>query len=270
VNVRPILFVTLAGALATGACAAPGPKAGVAAPGATTTSAAPAPAKDPKDLLSAAVPDAKAGPVAFTVTGPDPLSGVFDAAKQRIRFDIEQKLAAEHITISMNFLLIEKKTWLKMAFSGSGAKALPAVPKKWMLLDPAKMGKDNGFSQGLSTEGGAGNAGVIIDAATGVVQSAPGHFSGTTDISGTDDGDLTDAATLKALGDKAKAVPFEAITDGQGRLTSILVKIPAAGKAKATQYEEKYSGYGTTDSPAEPTAAEQAKPTQTVYDFLKG
>jgi hypothetical protein len=184
-------------------------------------------------------------------------------------FDVSQSVPAQHLTLKMSFLLADSKTWLKMAFSGSGAKGLPAIPKTWMLIDPAKVGKDTDFPTEFDGSE-PGHAAVIADGATDVKETSPGHFTGVTDISGTADGDITDADTLKALGDKAKTVPFEATTDTEGRLTSLLVKIPATAKTKAKQFQAKYSGYGTTKSPVAPAASEQQKAPAVVYEILKG
>ena len=80
--------------------------------------------------------------------------------------------------------------------------------------------------------------------------------------------DIVDPARLKALGEKAKAVPFEATVDGQGRLTSAVVKVPAAGRTKASRYEITYADYGTTASPAAPAADEQQPATRSAYELL--
>jgi hypothetical protein len=265
VNVRPVMLLALAGVLATGACGAADPKPAAAGPGAPTTSA---PAKDPKDLLNAAVPGDNTGPVAFTVAGDETVSGVIDASKKTTVFEIGQKIPGEKVSLDMSFLLTESKVWVKMVFSGSGAKAMPAIPKKWMLIDPAKI-KGGDFPTGYDGSE-PGNSADLVDAATDVKQTSPGHFTGITDISGTDDGDVTDADTLKALGDKAKTLPFEATTDDHGRIASLVIKIPATAKTKAKQFTAKYSGYGTAKSPAAPAAADQQAAPAIVYQFLNG
>jgi hypothetical protein len=63
-------------------------------------------------------------------------------------------------------------------------------------------------------------------------------------------------------------VPFEATVDGQGRLTSTVVRIPAAGQTKAGTYKIKYTGYGSTPTPAVPAADEQQRATKDAYELL--
>ena len=79
---------------------------------------------------------------------------------------------------------------------------------------------------------------------------------------------LVHRAFRAALGEQAKAVPFEARTDAQGRLSRMLVRIPAAGKTKASTYEVTYADYGSAPTPAEP--AQQQKAPAVVYEMLNG
>ena len=48
------------------------------------------------------------------------------------------------------------------------------------------------------------------------------------------------------------------------------MKIPAAGKTKASTYRVTYSGYGKTPTPAAPAPAEQTPATSSVYELLNG
>jgi hypothetical protein len=72
------------------------------------------------------------------------------------------------------------------------------------------------------------------------------------------------------LGATAKAVSFEATTDTQGRLPSVLVKIPKTAKTKATTYGLTYRDYGTAPTPGKPSASAQQKAPSIVYQMLNG
>jgi hypothetical protein len=67
------------------------------------------------------------------------------------------------------------------------------------------------------------------------------------------------------LGDKAAHLAFTAVLDAQGRVTSTTVRIPAAGKLKASAAAITYDQYGTAAKPKLPTAAEQVKAPSVVY-----
>jgi hypothetical protein len=159
---------------------------------------------------------------------------------------------------------------VKISFSDSaGVAGLPRLPKKWMLLDKAKL-KDSDLPDTAEDQADPGATGVVMAAIVAAEQTSPGQFTGTTDLTKQGDADIVDAKTLDALGTKAKNVAFRAETDAGGRLSSLIVKIPAAGKTEAHEYAVSYAEYGTAPTPAEPTGSEQQKATNAAYDMLNG
>jgi hypothetical protein len=226
----------------------------------------------PRDALLNALPDAGTGSLRFTVKGgSQPMSGVLDAARHSYRFDISQREPSLGFTLTMNFLVVEKQSWVKIIFTHTeGLTGLPKLPKKWMLVDPTKIKDKENAPLEYADETDPGEAGAILRAIVDVEQSTPGHFTGTTDLTQQGEAEIVDAATLKALGAKAKAIPFEAEVDSQGRLTRAVVRIPAAGKAKATTYEVTYGDFGTAPSPAVPAADQQQQATKAAYEMLNG
>lgn len=226
----------------------------------------------PRDALLNALPDADTGSFHFTVKGgSQPMSGVLDAARRSYRVDTSQREPSLGFTLTMNFLVVEKQSWVKIIFTGTeGLSGIPKLPKKWMLVEPTKIDDKESVPLEYADETDPGEAGAILRAIVDVEQSTPGHFTGTTDLTQQGDAEIVDAATLKALGAKAKAIPFEAEVDSQGRLTRAVVRIPAAGKAKATAYEVKYGEFGTAASPVVPAADQQQKATKAAYEMLNG
>jgi hypothetical protein len=247
--------------VATGGC-------GVA--DAVQDAAAPASAKPlaPRDALLKSLPDASTGSFRFTVEGGEaPTAGEIDAGRQSYRVGFRYREPEAGFTMLADYLVVEKQAWIKIRFTGTeGLTGLPKLPKKWMLIDPARI-KDDDVPVGYDNETDPGEAGAVLRAAVDVQQTSAGHFAGTTDLTQQGDADIVDPARLKALGDKARAVPFEATVDGQGRLTST-VKLPAAGKTKASRYEITYADYGSTASPAAPAADEQQPATKSAYELL--
>jgi hypothetical protein len=48
------------------------------------------------------------------------------------------------------------------------------------------------------------------------------------------------------------------------------VKIPAAGKVKASTYQVTYDRYGSAEAPAAPAASAQVAAPKAAYDLLNG
>jgi hypothetical protein len=225
----------------------------------------------PRDALLNAVPDESTGAYHFAIKGgPTPMSGVLDAPKKTIRMEISQHEADPGFTLDMKFLVIEQKAWTKITFTPSTIPGLPKLPKKWMLLDTSKIkDKENG-PLAYGNEADPGSAMAVFQNASDVEQTSTGHFAGVTDLSKAAAAEIVDGATLTALGDKATKIPFTAVVDAKGRLTSVVVKIPASGKAKAATYAVTYDGYDSTETLVAPAAGEQQKAVSAVYEMLNG
>lgn len=257
-------FLAIAAATATATAGCAGGVVGRVVPSKPPTAA---------ELLARSVPDERTGSFRYALKGSDlPATGVLDAGKHTLAMQISQKDPDLGFVMTMNVLMVEKRTWVKIAFTHTeGLTGVPKLPTTWMLLDPAKI-KDtkNNLPIGYDGETDPGAAREIVEAAGGVQQTAPGHFAGTTDLTRQGEADIVDADRLTALGEKAKTVPFTATTDGKGRITSLILRIPAAGKAKAGTYEMTYRDYGTALIPAAPTGAQQQKAPPIAYDLLNG
>jgi hypothetical protein len=131
----------------------------------------------------------------------------------------------------------------------------------------AQVGRRHTYVYASDTE--AGEINEILDAVTGVQQVGAGHFEGVTDLSHADDGhEIFSAAQFKALGSRVAHVPFTAALDDRGRLTTATLRLPAAGKYKASAWKITFDQYGTVAVPKLPTAAEQTKAPATVYSWF--
>jgi hypothetical protein len=172
--------------------------------------------------------------------------------------------------MTMTSLVIDKKGWMKIAFTPANLPGLPKLPKKWVLLDPAKVkdADDSPLEYGDETD--PGYVSQLVHNSAGLTETSPGKFAGTTDLTQVKDAEIVDDATLTALGEKAKTVPFTAVIDAEGHLTSAVVKVPAAGKAKASTYQVTYSAFGKTATPQVPAAGAQTPATDAVYELLNG
>ncbi|WP_067496893.1 hypothetical protein [Actinoplanes sp. TFC3] len=227
------------------------------------------PPATPKEELLTALPGPATGAFHFALKGGEqPMQGVLDATKKSYRIDISQKDADLGFTMTMKFLVVDEKSWIKINFSGTnGLTGLPKLPKKWMLVDRAKLKDDDAAPLSYENETDPAELFPVFQAAADV-KKAGTTFSGTTDLTQQGKAEIVDSKTLNALGAAANKVPFEAVLDAQGRLTKAIIKVPAAGKAKAQRYEAVYDQYGTAESPVEPAAGEQQKATATTYEIL--
>jgi hypothetical protein len=226
--------------------------------------------KSPSEVLLAAVPTDKSGPYRFRVDDIDgKLAGVVDAPKKTVSIGITQKQADVPVTLDMRFLIIDARSWVKIKFTPAGLAGLPRIPAKWQLLDPSKIKDqaDSPLAYGADQSDPGYTHEVIANAAQVRLTSA-GHYRGVTDLSRTGVEDIVDNATVKALGERVKSVPFTAATDARGRLTRLDLRIPAAGKTKAHTYSTVYDGYDSAAAPGVPGAGEQQKAVPAVYDML--
>jgi hypothetical protein len=218
----------------------------------------------PRDALLQSIPDAKAPAYAFDIKGGvTPVSGMLDAPNKTTQVKVVQ--ADSGITITMAALAIENKGWMKLAVTGA-PEGFPALPKKWMLIDPAKVKNADDAPLGYNDELDPGYTSVVVQNSADVKETSPSHYAGTTDLTAAKEAEIVEDATLTALGAKAKAVPFEAVVGPDGHLSLLTVKVPAAGRAKASTYKVTYAGYGRTATPGAPT--DTAKPTKAVYELL--
>jgi hypothetical protein len=94
------------------------------------------------------------------------------------------------------------------------------------------------------------DASKMIAASTDVQKTGDNAFKGVLDMTKTPN---ANEKSLSALGDKAKAVPFTATTDAEGRLTELVIDADAmmagAGKMTTTYYD-----FGTDVSVQAPPA----------------
>jgi hypothetical protein len=231
-----------------------------------------APAKPvaaPRDELIKAVPTEKAPAFAFDVQGGlTPISGVVDAARETIQVKVVHSDAG--FTMTMTALSVAEQGWIKIAFKPAKLPGVPPIPNKWLVVDPAKLTDKDSAPVGYDGDTDPGNALLLVRNAAAVTETDQGRYAGTTDLTASTEAEIVDQARITALGDKAKAVPFEAVVDDAGHLTLLLVKIPAAAGAKAATYRVTYTGFGTTEVPAAPAAGQRTKAPPFVYEMLNG
>jgi hypothetical protein len=243
-----LLSVTLAGTLAlAGACAkkddAPTPGTSGAAPSAT---AAPA---DAKSELVAAYRKLNGTTSTF---GLDTDIGSVASLKGSGKADPANKASKSSLAVTgkgtnLTIDVLAAGTDLYMKFSAP----LPGVDtSKWIHVDISKISSLSKL--GIGDPADPANVKSFTDTVVSVQKSGPGAFKGTMDLTKRTTGTVS-AEVIKAMGEQAKAVPFEAAVNGDGYPTSLTINMPAAGEVPATTTKTTFSDFGqpvTIDKPA--------------------
>jgi hypothetical protein len=141
--------------------------------------------------------------------------------------------------------------WLKVS----------GISDKWLHMDATKLGANGQMN--LMPDGDPGGAKKMIEGVVDVQRTGERAFSGSLDYTKANPTDKD----IAALGAKAKAVPFTAKTDTEGRLVELVVDTsvlhPSLGKMTTT-----YSDFGAPVSPKKPAAGEtQEAPESLIKSF---
>jgi hypothetical protein len=148
-----------------------------------------------------------------------------------------------------------------------GGVPVPGVnTSKWLHVDPSKLKTVHNLL--ISDVKDPTGVQAINKSVVSAEQTGEGQFKGTLDLTkGGDDIPGVDSGDFTALGDKAKAVPFEATVD-KGRLATFKISVPAAGSSPAVMINFTYSDFGTAVSVAKPAAAQTIEAPAAAYTFL--
>jgi hypothetical protein len=237
-----------------GGCSSNGSTGGAADPTASATSAASQ--VEPREELAAAVEKLNddTAKVTFAMTGFNG-TGAIDPAGQKMRLSGEAGLGSQVLKIDM--MTLGQDIYMKL-------DGLPMASDKWQHIDATKLAAGNQLRQMSSGDPiGANN---LLKAIADVQRVDEHSFKGTLDFTKSP---TVDQQALQALGDKAKAVPFTARTDEQGRLTELTVDMqsiqPGLAPLKAT-----YSDFGAPVDVEKPAASEVEEATDDVLRAFGG
>jgi hypothetical protein len=228
-----------------------------------------APPPTPAKKLRDAVPDGSQGSFRYTMKDLDgDAKGEVNPKEKRMTYTAMFKDKDLGFTMTMAIVVIDQQAWTKITFgSTKGITGLPKLPPKWLELDTSKVDEPDDVRY---THADPTGAVVLFDHIVDATETSQGAFKGTVDLSAAAEVEVVDADALAALGEKAKAVPFEAAVDASGRLTSLALDVPAAGEAAAFRWEATFSDYGTAPEVKEPPAAQTVPAPPEAYEMLNG
>lgn len=217
-----------------------------------TTAPSPTPAVDAKTALAKSA--LALASTSFKVSGDNVASSIqasIDPAAKTMTSKITQGDAGQQITVDV--IAVTGDTYVKLGL-GQLAQILgiAAFDGKWLHVDPTKLKDPKDF--GVSPVDPV-DAVLLFGAIVSAESTGPGAYKGTFDLTKAPKAGIVDEDTVTDLADAAKAVPFEATVDSQGRLSSLTIKVPTSGKVTAQTWKATFSDYGTPVTATKPTGA---------------
>jgi hypothetical protein len=173
-------------------------------------------------------------------------------------------------SISMGFMLLGDDAWIRLRLEPAAIGEQLGIPDGWVAFDPARV---ESFRIGDADGGGTDpvGAGDLLEIAVGVARAENRNYSGTLDLTTVEDPMLLTAEQITALGDAAKAVPFTASVDAEGRLSAVTAQIPAGGGKAGGTCRIAFADYGRAPTPTEPAAEDRSEEgEEKIYEILNG
>jgi len=225
---------------------------------------------DPKEALRASTKELEKGNFTFTLAG-DGLTGKGLMHKPSKSAQMSMKIDdGSGMTMDMEMVFIEPDSWVMLDL-GELAAMVPGADKwkgKYQHLDQSKAKDAGELGRYLEEVDPAGSA-ELLKGVTDVQKTAEGSYTGKIDASLATESSALDADTVKALGAQAKALPFTAKLDAEGRLVELVVSVPAAGETKAHDIKIAYADYGKATAAQKPPADKVIEASNDIYEMFK-
>ncbi|GAA5183733.1 hypothetical protein GCM10023322_23720 [Rugosimonospora acidiphila] len=188
-------------------------------------------------------------------------SGAIDPAAKSTSISLSGVQAGAPMKI--DDVTVGTDVYLKVDAGQLGAQ-LGVAPDKWMHLDTSSLGAGE-----LMALPGADQEGVnqLLSGVVNVTSTDGNNLSGTIDLTKASGSSALDAAALSAAGDKAKAVPFTAVLDDQGRLSTL--KIDGSGIVSGLTVQMAFSDYGQPANITKPAASSVVEAPDAIQQLLK-
>jgi hypothetical protein len=139
--------------------------------------------------------------------------------------------------------------------------------KTWMHVDATKVKDGDDLTLDLANPDltGAGTLVGSVVTAQGDARSVTGTLDAT---KLTDDNGPWDSADFTKMGETAKALPYTASLDEQGRLTKLVLDAPKAGDVPAGPWTIEITGYGAQAAQEKPAKGEVKEMPADAYEML--
>ncbi|MFI6264460.1 hypothetical protein [Micromonospora sp. NPDC051006] len=260
------------------ACNAAGTPGGSASPSASGTATATAggtaspAAGDAKQALLASTTAIRDGNFRFSMTGGGSTAeGLVHEPSQSAQMRVSIGDASSDLSMTLDVIHSRPDSWVKVDLGGKAASSVPGLQKlnlgKYQHLDQTRIKGNRNLGFDFDKLDPAGSE-VLTQGVTEVRQTGEGTYAGTIDVSKAAEAGSLDATMITALGPQAQSVPFTAKVDPQGRLSELVIQIPAAGQAKAQDVRITYSDYGNATAAQKPPAAQVVEAPPELYNLF--
>jgi hypothetical protein len=255
--------------LAVLACTAFATAACTAKPGTPATPTTPA--KPATEVLSAATAKTKGQSFKYTLKYGNVLTadGAQDATGANATRNLSFTDATSGLVIKGQVMLVADALYAKLDLGPLTAliPGLAGANGKSLKIDRTKIA-----STGLAASLVPGGDSTLPETyLNGVVQAenvSPTEIKGTIDLAKSAP-KVIPAAELAKLPPATKAVPFRATLDSQGRISKIVMSLPAISVFPAADLTTTYSDYGAPVQITAPAAADTVVAPDLIYSFLK-
>ncbi|MFC4020577.1 hypothetical protein ACFOW4_21910 [Micromonospora sp. GCM10011542] len=244
----------------------------VSASGAATPSGATPATGDAKQALLDSTKEISNGNFRFTLAGAGSTAeGQVHEPSQSAAMKIAIGGPSSDLAMKLDVIHAKPDSWVKLELSGPTANSLPVIKQlnlgKYQHLDQSRIKGNRSLGFDFDKVDPAGSA-VLTQGITEVRQTGAGAYAGTVDVSKAAEAGSLNAATITALGAQAKTVPFTAKLDAQGRLSELVLQIPAAGQTAAQEVRMTYSDYGTATPAQKPPADQVVEAPAELYSLF--
>ncbi|MFF0150408.1 hypothetical protein [Micromonospora sp. NPDC005203] len=241
------------------------------ASGTASPSGAPA-AGDAKQALLDSTKEISNGNFRFTLAGAGSTAeGQVHQPSQSATMKVAIGGPSSDLAMKLDVIHYKPDSWVKLELSGPTANSLPTIKQlnlgKYQHLDQSRIKDNRSLGFDFEKVDPAGSA-VLTQGITEVRGTGTGAYAGTIDVTKAAEAGSLNAATIAALGTQAKTVPFTAKVDPQGRLSELVLQLPAAGQTAAQEVKMTYSDYGAATAAQKPPAAEVVEAPAELYNLF--
>jgi hypothetical protein len=262
-KIRRLAVAGVAVFAAAGLLAGCGAKNGTDAAASPTAKASPSPTLAPKDALLASTKSLATTSYKFTIKS-DSLNGTGSADPVKKAVTLQAVGQEQGVSVKLDFIAISPDLYAKLDLGGLNSQ-LGIQSDKYMHVDATKLGANPSLPIGIDGDP-AHVAGIL--AGLNNVQTTDGKtFTGTVDATKMTGDSAPDSDAIQKAGDKAKAIPFTAVLDDQGRLTDL--KVDGASIDPKLAFEATFAGYGSVADITKPDASQVVEAPDSVLQLFK-
>ncbi|MET7965195.1 hypothetical protein [Micromonospora sp. NPDC005305] len=175
------------------------------------------------------------------------------------------------LMMKLDLIHYKPDSWVKLELGGKAAASVPGLKNlnlgKYQHLDQTRIKGNRALGFDFDKVDPAGSA-VLTQGVTEVRKTGEGTYAGTVDVSKAAEAGSLDPAVITTLGAQAQSVPFTAQVDPQGRLSELVLKIPAAGQSAAQDVKITYTDYGNAAAAQKPPADQVAEAPPELYNLF--